>query len=213
MKRIGCLHVLTDTDLQSRFSHVALTQKAIAGGADTIQFRRKTGSTRDLIATAAAMRDVAAANGVPLIVNDRVDVALAAGADGVHLGQDDLPVRLAREMLGADRIIGVSAGTLEEARQGFSDGADYVGFGPIYATGSKEDAGAPQGLDRLSELARHVALPVIAIGGIARDAATDVIRAGAHGVAVISAICCQEDPEAATRAFVNRIQAARAPAS
>lgn len=213
MKRIGCLHVLTDTDLQSRFSHVALTRKAIAGGADTIQFRRKTGRTRDLIATATAMRDLAAANGVPLIVNDRVDVALAAGADGVHLGQDDLPVKLAREMLGADRIIGVSAGNVEEARQGFSDGADYVGFGPIYATGSKEDAGAPQGLDRLAELARRVALPVIAIGGIARDAATDVIRAGAHGVAVISAICCQEDPEAATRAFVSRIQAARAPAS
>ena len=152
------------------------------------------------------MQDICTAAGVPLIVNDRVDVAIAAGADGVHLGQDDFPVQLARELLGPDRVIGVSAGTLQEAEQGIADGADYVGFGPIYATGSKSDAGAPQGLDRLSEISRALSVPVIAIGGIGIDIATDVIRAGAHGIAVISAVCCREDPDAAVRALLERIR-------
>ena len=206
MKTIGILHVLTDTVLQTRFSHLDLARLAIDGGADTIQYRQKVGTAREMIGTAGAMQDVCTAAGVPFIVNDRVDVAIAAGADGVHLGQDDFPVRLARELLGPDRIIGVSAGNLDEAEQGIADGADYVGFGPIYATGSKSDAGSPQGLDRLSEISRALSVPVIAIGGIGADTATDVIRAGAHGIAVISAVCCREDPGAAARALLERIR-------
>ena len=213
MKRIGHLHLLTDTDLQTCFSHTDLTRLALAGGADTIQFRQKSGTTRDLIAIAKAIRDLTSPKGVPFIVNDRVDVAIAADADGVHLGQDDFPVNVAREMLGPDRIIGVSVGSSEEAREGQTNGADYVGFGPIYATGSKGDAGEPQSLDRRFGFVQSISLPVIAIGGIGQEKAESVIGAGAHGLAVISAICCQEDPEEATRDFAEKIKAAREAAS
>ena len=209
MKTIGALHVLTDTALQDRFSHLDLARLAIAGAADTIQYRQKTGATRDMIETATAIQDLCAAAGVTFIVNDRIDVAMAAKADGVHLGQDDFPVRLARELLGADRIIGVSGGALGEAQQGIADGADYVGFGPIYTTGSKSDAGEAQGLGKLAEMVRSLTAPVIAIGGIGIDTAADVIRAGAHGIAVISAVCCREDPKAATMELMDRIRTAR----
>jgi len=206
MKAIGMLHVLTDTVLQDRYSHMDLARLAIAGGADTIQYRQKTGTAREMIETAMAMQEICTDAGIPLIVNDRVDVAIAAGADGVHLGQDDFPVRKARELLGSDRMIGVSGGTVEEAQQGIVDGADYVGFGPIYATGSKADAGAPQGLAGLSEIVRALSVPVIAIGGIGADTAAEVMRAGAHGIAVISAVCCQADPEGATRRLLRRMR-------
>lgn len=199
MKTVGALHVLTDTVLQSRHSHAQLARMAVAGGADTVQYRQKSGNTREMIETARAMRDICARAGVPLIVNDRVDVALAAESDGVHLGQDDFPVALARDLLGAGRIIGVSAGSPDEARQGIADGADYVGFGPVFPTGSKSDAGEAQGLDRLADFTRAVRAPVIAIGGIGPGNATGVAATGAHGIAVISAVCCQADPEAATR--------------
>ena len=209
MKRIGALHVLTDTVLQSRHTNAELARMAVAGGADAVQYRQKNGHTREMIETARAMRDICAGSGVPLIVNDRVDVALAADADGVHLGQDDFPVALARNLLGADRIIGVSAGNPDEARRGIADGADYVGFGPVFPTGSKSDAGNAQGLDKLADFARAVRAPVIAIGGINAENAAAVVTSGAHGVAVISAVCCHADPEAACRNLNNLIQEGR----
>ncbi len=199
MKKIGALHVLTDTVLQSRHTHAELARMAVAGGADAVQYRQKGGETRGMIETARAMCDICAASGVPLIVNDRVDVALAAEADGVHLGQEDFPVALARNLLGAGRIIGVSAGNPDEARKGIADGADYVGFGPIFPTGSKSDAGEAQGLRKLADFTRAVRAPVIAIGGIGAGNAAGVLRSGADGFAVISAVCCQADPETATR--------------
>lgn len=208
MKKIGALHVLTDTVLQTRHTHADLARMAVDGGADTVQYRQKTGRTRDMIETARAMRNTCSRLGVPLIVNDRVDVALAAEADGVHLGQDDFPVALARRLLGTGRIIGVSAGSLDEARRGIADGADYVGFGPVFPTGSKSDAGEAQGLKKLADFARAVPAPVVAIGGIGAGNAADVVRSGAHGVAVISAVCCQAGPEAATRELINLIRAA-----
>ncbi len=206
MKKIGALHVLTDSILQSRHTHAELARMAVAGGADTVQYRQKSGFTRNMIETARAMRKICARSGVPLIVNDRVDVALAADADGVHLGQDDFPVAMARDLLGAGRIIGVSAGNPDEARQGILDGADYVGFGPVFPTGSKSDAGEAQGLEKLADFTRAARAPVIAIGGIGAGTAADVARSGAHGIAVISAVCCQADPEAATRNLVELIR-------
>lgn len=206
IQRIGKLHVLTDTLLQSRFSHVELTEMAIAGGADAIQFRQKQGSTRELIEIAVQMKRACADKGVAFIVNDRIDVAIAAQADGVHLGQDDFPIPLARKLLGKDRIIGGSASTLEEARKCLADGADYVGFGPVFPTGSKADAGPVSGIETLKMIAETISLPIIAIGGIGLGNTPDILRAGAHGIAVISAVCCQNDPCRATNRLCKLLQ-------
>jgi thiamine-phosphate pyrophosphorylase len=209
MKRIGRLHLLTDIVLQSRFSHVDLTRLAIAGGADTIQLRQKTGTTREMIEVAREMKKVCAAAGVTFIVNDRVDVAIAADADGVHLGQDDFPIPLARTLLGEDRVIGGSAGTLEEALKCQSEGADYVGVGPVYATTSKHDAGPASGLSLLKRVLVHVSLPLIAIGGITAENVPEVMASGIHGIAVISAVCCQLDPEGATKTLRRAMESRR----
>ncbi len=148
--------------------------------------------------------------GVPLIVNDRVDVALAAGADGVHVGQDDMPARLARRLLGPDGILGVTAATLEEARQAVADGADYIGCNAVFATPTKPDTGAPTGVEGFRPLAHAVAVPVIAIGGVKAGNAGALIRAGAAGVAVVSAIVAADDPEQAARTLRTAVDEARA---
>ena len=199
MKIIGRLHVLTDTILQNRFSHIELTEQTISGGADTIQFRQKSGSTKELIEIAMGMRQVCREKGAVFIVNDRIDVAMAADADGVHLGQDDFPIPLARELLGKDRIIGGSAATPEEMENCIREGADYVGFGPVYPTGSKDDAGPVSGIDLLKGIVASTTIPIIAIGGIDRNNASQVMGTGAHGIAVISSVCCRDDPQKATR--------------
>jgi thiamine-phosphate pyrophosphorylase len=201
MKQIGKLHILTDIMLQNRFSHAELAKLAIRGGADTIQFRQKSGATREMIQVARDAKRVCEENGVTFMVNDRVDVAIASEADGVHLGQDDFPIPLARELLGKECIIGGSAATLEEARKCLSEGADYVGFGPVYPTTSKDDAGPVSGISILRGVVETIPLPVIAIGGVDAENTGELIEAGAHGIAVISAVCCQEDPEQATRAL------------
>jgi thiamine-phosphate pyrophosphorylase len=199
MKQIGRLHVLTDVVLQTRFPHMELARLSIAGGADTIQLRQKHGSTREMIEVARNMKKICAEAGVTFIVNDRVDVALAAKADGVHLGQDDFPITLARELLGEDCILGGSAATMEEAQKCLAEGANYVGFGPVYPTTSKDDAGPISGANVLKKVVEAIPVPIIAIGGVSAENTPEVIRAGAHGIAVISAVCCQEDPEKATR--------------
>jgi thiamine-phosphate pyrophosphorylase len=193
------LHVLTDTYLQCRYSHVELARLAIAGGADTIQFRQKGGSTKEMIRIAEEMQALCKQTGVAFIVNDRVDVAIACRADGVHLGQDDFPISLARKLLGDMAIIGGSAGNLEEARACLAEGADYVGFGPVYPTTSKDDAGVASGLALLGQAVEAIPLPIIAIGGIGRNNVRAVMKARVHGIAVISDVCCQEQPEKAAR--------------
>ncbi len=204
-KQIGQYHVLTDTVLQSRFSHAELTKLAIAGGADTIQFRVKIGATREMIGMARKLKQLCAEAGITFLVNDRVDVAIAADADGVHLGQDDFPILLARELLGESRIIGRSAATLKEARKCLAEGVDYIGFGPVYPTTSKADAGPVSGIELLKQVVEAVPLPIIAIGSINADNTAEVMQAGAHGIAVISAVCCQENPEQATRALYKAL--------
>ena len=205
MKQIGKLHILTDTVLQTRFSHMEITRLAIAGGADTIQYRQKSGSTREMIEIARNMKRLCSEADVTFIVNDRLDVAIAAEADGVHLGQDDFPIPMARELLGEGRIIGGSAATLDDARKCLSEGADYVGFGPVYPTSSKDDAGPVSGIDILKQVVEIIPLPIIAIGGVGAENIPDVMRAGARGIAVISAVCCQDDPEEATRALYQAL--------
>ena len=206
MKRIGRLHLLTDVVLQDRFSHEDLARLGIAGGADTIQLREKGGSTRRMIEVAKSMAVVCREAGVPLIVNDRIDVAMASDADGVHLGQSDFPIPLARSLLGKDKLIGGSAATIEEARICLADGADYIGFGPVYVTGSKGDAGPVSGPAELKQVVETIPLPILAIGGITAENVHEVMRAGAYGIAVISAVCCQIDPEGATKAIREALE-------
>ena len=206
--RIGRLHVLTDESVQSRLSHVDLARLAIEGGADTIQFREKTRSTGEIVETARAIAAVCKARGVLFIVNDRSDVALAVDADGVHLGRSDLPIEAARAILGGGKIIGGSASSLDEALEAQDRGADYVGFGHIYATASKQKEGAPKGPEALRAVCRRIGIPVIAIGGIDADNLGPVMSAGAWGVAVIGAVCARDDPAAAARDLKSRIDAA-----
>ena len=206
MKKIGVLHVITDTTLQTRFSHPQLAEFAIEGGADTIQFRQKQGTTRVLIEIAQQMQEICRKNNVPLIVNDRADISLAVGADGTHFGKDDMPVAIGKRILSSETIIGASARTEEKILEAISEGADYIGYGPIYQTSSKSDAERPKGLERLRRMCEIAVCPVIAIGGITIDTVADVIRAGAHGIAVISAVCGQKDPLSATRNLMEEIQ-------
>lgn len=205
MKNIGFLHVITDTTQQSKFTHPQLAELAIQGGADTIQFRHKTGSTRELIRIAQEMSAICTQHNIPLIVNDRADVALAVGAKGTHFGQDDMPVGIGRRILTSETIIGASARTEEKIFEAITEGADYIGYGPIYNTSSKADAEQTKGLDRLHKMSQIAECPVIAIGGITLDTAADVIQAGAHGIAVISAVCGQSDPQKATEELYKEI--------
>ena len=209
MKKVGVLHVITDTTIQSRFTHSQLAGMAIKGGADTVQFRQKTSTTRDVLKMAQEVQAVCARHGVPLIVNDRADIALAVGSAGVHFGQDDLPVSVGHRLFPPNSIIGASARTEVKIMEAIAEGADYIGFGPIRQTSSKPDAEAPKGLDALARMCEIAQCPVIAIGGITVEDVYDVIRAGAHGVAVISAVCGEPDPLAATQRLVAEIHRAK----
>jgi thiamine-phosphate pyrophosphorylase len=205
---IGRLHVITDGTLQDRFSHVDLARLAAGAGADAVQFREKrVWSTRALVETAAAMRRALEGAPVCLVVDDRVDVALAAGARAVHLGRNDLDVPTARRALGTDSLIGGTANSLAEALSVAATDVDYLGVGPVFGTRSKANPAPPLGLDGFQAIVEAVAKPVIAIGSVTADRVPALLEAGAHGVAVISAVVCRSDPAAATREFREAIDA------
>ncbi len=205
--RIGRLHVITDVVVQARFDHVRLAELACKGGADTIQFRDKTLAADAFIDVARRIRRVCSRYDATFIVNDRVEEARAAGADGVHVGKGDAAIADARTILGSAAIIGTSADSPESARVAQRDGADYLGVGHVFATASKSKPGPPIGLETLAAVCRAVTVPVIAIGGITIETAPGVVRAGAHGIAVIGAVCGADDPEDATRCLVHAIAA------
>ena len=197
------LMVVTDPDCGPGRAVVDVVRAALRGGAPAIQLRMKDAPAREMTELARAFLAETRAAGALLFVNDRVDVALAAGAHGAHVGQDDLPVAAARGIAPPGFLLGVSAETAELARAAEADGADYVGVGPVYATGSKADAGDAVGVERIAEVAAAVRIPVVAIGGISIANAPPILRAGATGVAVISAVMRAEDPEAAARALLK----------
>jgi thiamine-phosphate pyrophosphorylase len=200
MRDPGRLHVVTDATLQDRHDHVALARLAAAGGADAVQLREKRPwTTRALVETARAVAAALAGSGTRLVVNDRVDVAAAAGAAGVHLGRDDLEVAVARRLLGPEILVGGTANSLEEARRVADAGVDYLGAGPVFGTTSKARPAPPLGLDGLRAIVRAVRCPVIAIGRITAERVPAVLEAGVHGVAVLSAVVCAPDPASATR--------------
>jgi len=203
------LYVITDSIIGNGLSHAEMARLAVAGGADIIQLRDKALSCRELLKEASEIREVTLATGALFIVNDRLDVALAAGADGVHLGQDDLSVEMAREIAPEDFIIGVSVGDLDEALSAEAGGADYVALSPTFSTPSKANAGPGHGLDVLSAISSAVSIPLIAIGGIGPENVGQVISSGADGVAVISAVVGQEDVSGAAQEMKALITSAK----
>jgi thiamine-phosphate pyrophosphorylase len=189
-----------------------LAKEAIEGGVTMLQLRYKGGSGREFFAQAQKIGEITARFRIPLIINDRLDVALAANADGLHLGQDDLPAAEARRLLGSRMILGVSAGCLKEAQEAERAGAFYIGLGSIFPTASKADAGNPIGTEMIREVSQGVQIPVVAIGGIQADNAGEMIQKGASGVAVISAILQARDAKGAAQQLKSAIEKARAKA-
>jgi thiamine-phosphate pyrophosphorylase len=191
--------IITDRTAVGNRALSDVVRAAVAGGATLVQFRDKNTDTRDMVEMGRVLHEITLAAEVPLLVNDRIDVALAIGAEGVHVGQDDMPAPLARQLIGPQRILGVSAENVAQAQQAEQEGADYLGVGAVFATPSKADANAPIGLEGLAEVVRSTTLPVLAIGGVTPDNTPAVMQAGAAGIAVIAAVMSAADPEAAAR--------------
>ncbi|MDX2129540.1 MAG: thiamine phosphate synthase [Chloroherpetonaceae bacterium] len=199
----GGICVITDSLIQNRFTHEKLAELAIKGGASLIQLREKQKSDADLFEIAQKVKVVCNRFKIPFIINDRVDIALLSGADGVHLGQNDLPIVVARKILGENKIIGGSAGSLAEAKQVERDGADYIGIGHIYHTSTKEKLSEPLGLEKLKEITSQISIPIFAIGGINHKNIKPVFLAGASVVAVISCVVSAENPELAMKELIS----------
>ena len=195
------LYLVTDRPLSLGRDLVWIVTEAVRGGVTMVQLREKDIDTRDFIALGQRLLEVLRPAGVPLLINDRVDVALAVGADGVHIGQSDMPYDMARALLGPDRIIGLSAENMAQVEETNLLDVDYVAVSPVYSTATKTDTAPPFGLDglrRAAVLSRH---PAVAIGGMNVATAADAYAAGAAGIAVVSAICSAPDPCAAAAAL------------
>jgi thiamine-phosphate pyrophosphorylase len=204
----GVLYLVTDR----RFCGARLLEDvvlaAVKGGVSIVQLREKEAATRDFVALAVSLKKLLMPFHVPLLINDRVDVALASGADGVHVGQDDLHPEEARRLLGPGATIGLSVNTLDDASEAEAFDVDYLAPGPVFATPTKTDASSPWGIEGLKNVRRKTSRPIIAIGGISVSNVSDVVRTGIDGVAVVSAIMAAENPEQAARELKAAIHAA-----
>jgi thiamine-phosphate pyrophosphorylase len=196
------LYPITDT-LISGLSHAEQVECLAAGGASLVQLREKRASPREFYQAALGAMSVARRLGIQIIINDRVDIAIAVGADGVHLGQTDLPPERARVLLGENRIIGFSTHTLEQALEADSAPVDYVAIGPVFQTSSKERPDDIVGLETVAEVRRRIAKPLVAIGGVTLESARAVAEAGADSMAVISDLLSAADITARTRHFLE----------
>jgi len=203
--RLTGLYAIIDSRVLGKRSHLEVAEQLIRGGAKAIQLRHKLDNKSELLAIAQKLKKLCSEHGVLFIVNDYMDIALAVGADGLHLGQKDLPVATARRLLPMDMILGISVNTVEQAKTAEAGGADYIAVGSMYPTESKEKA-IVVGLERLRQVRGAVKLPLVAIGGINRDNAGEVAAAGADGVVVISAVLGVEDVEKAARAVIKAFE-------
>lgn len=197
------VYLITDTQIQDQHSHVELADIAFKAGVSMVQYRNKQVTDRKAREEIESIASLDSKRGSLLIVNDRVDLAIAGGADGVHLGQDDLPIPVARELIGEEMIIGGTSSNLREAKAVAEAGADYVALGHIYETSTKKKEYAPRGLSTLRKVREAISLPLVAIGGITQDRVPEVITAGADLVAVSSAICAAPKPKQAARELVQ----------
>lgn len=207
------LYIILDPSVCPPRPLIEVLETAAEAGAVLFQYRNKTASMNDAYVEALALRQAAAKAGVFFIVNDRCDLALAIDADGVHLGQGDLPLNLARNVMGPEKLIGISTHSPTQVRDANAGKPDYLGFGPIFTPGSKQDHDPVVGLEGLRAIRSLTPLPVFAIGGIHLDRVDDVLRAGANGVAVISAILKAPDISHAVRSFLDQMPGLNSPAS
>ena len=203
------LYLVTDRDLSRGRATLKVVKAGVTGGVTCVQLREKNCSTRTFIKEALSVKQYLKKHNIPLIINDRVDVAQAIGADGVHLGQTDMPLTMAKDILKGSMIIGISVESLEDAIRAEKDGADYIGISPIFATPTKTDTSPPLGLKGLKEISRAVSLPKVAIGGLNKENAGEVILNGANGIAVVSAIVSADDPRKAAKELSYIVKQAR----
>lgn len=201
------LYLITDRKQASGGALFAAVEAGLRGGVKAVQLREKDLPSLELFELACCMRELTFRYGARLLINDRLDIALAAGADGVHLGESSLPVSRIRALAGDRLLVGVSCHGLERALDAQENGADFITFSPIYFTPSKAPYGEPLGTERLAEACRLLSIPVFALGGIKKDKVRTIIDHGAHGIALISAILAAEDPERAAREMLEQIQA------
>lgn len=197
-----CLYLCTDRRLMTSPTIEASVESALRGGTTVIQLREKDCSSREFYELGLRVKKITERYNAPLIINDRVDIALAVGAAGVHVGQGDLPCKVVREIVGPDMIVGVSAATLDEAVRAEQDGADYLGVGAMYATATKTDT-RPVSMEELLKIRAAVKIPIVVIGGINKQTLGNFKGTGVDGLAVVSAIVAQPDPEAAARELLR----------
>lgn len=199
------LYLVTDRETLKGRDLCQAIEQAIQGGVTLVQLREKSVSTREFLELAQAVKEITTRYGVPLIINDRLDIALAIDADGLHIGQDDLPMPLARKLLGPDKLIGVSAGNLEEALLAEKQSADYLGVGAMVATPTKPEAKVVT-FEELKQIKKSVHIPVVAIGGIHEWNARETMSSGIDGISVVSAILGQEDIQGAAQNLMKKVQ-------
>ncbi len=201
------LYVITGEQFYPGKHFADVVEEAIQGGADIVQLREKNKTKKELYSMALTLRELTLKYNVPFIVNDHIDIALAVDAEGVHLGQDDLPLREARKLMGPKKIIGISTHALNEALEAQREGADYIGAGPVFETKSKVDVVDPVGLSYIEEVAASISIPFVAIGGIKLHNLNQVLAAGAERICVISAIVGADDVKKAAESFSQQINA------
>jgi thiamine-phosphate pyrophosphorylase len=197
-------YLVTDSSL-SKKGTLSDVENAVAAGCRIVQYREKARSTKDMVLEAAQIKTLCGSEAI-FLVNDRVDVALAVDADGVHIGQDDMPIGTARQILGKDKIIGLTVHNIEEALDAENRGADYVGLGPIYDTSTKKDAGDGIGPESIKAVKDAIGIPVVAIGGINKQNSESVIVGGADSLVAISAVVCSDNVARETKAFIELIK-------
>jgi thiamine-phosphate pyrophosphorylase len=203
------LYVVTDRDLSQGRSNFKIIEAAVEGGATIVQLREKRATTLEFFQEGLKIRDYLRAKHIPLIINDRIDIALALDADGVHLGQEDMPLEIARNILGSAKIIGGSVFTPAEARAAEAMGADYLGLSPIFVTGTKPELAEQIGIEGISPIRHAVGIPLIGIGSMNQANSYIAVKAGLDGVAVVSAICSQDDPKSAAAAIKAEVMRAK----
>lgn len=197
------LYLVTDRSFIGNKSLKEAVKEAIEGGTTFVQIREKNISTREFYNVSLEVKEVTDYYKVPLVINDRIDIAQAIGADGVHLGQRDMSLKVARRILGNNKLIGISVGNIEEALEAQENGADYIGVGTVFYTGTKKDINIPIGLKGLKEICNSIKIPKVAIGGINKDNLESIISTGADGAAIVSAILGQKDIKEAAKILIN----------